>query len=249
MIIKGSVRRKSSDVFKKVLILRKQGLSYSEIKKETGIAKSTINNWLTLAGLTLSKEHLQIQTKKRLENNIIATEASKRTRALRKENEVQLFIQSVRKYFLDPFFVGGIMLYQAEGSKTNNGFSNSDFRLIRVYINFLEKYLLLNRNENISFRLYIHETRKGDLIRSVNFWSRKLNIDPEKIKVSWKHNIVTKRRTNLDYHGQFEVRIKKFRYITSKLLTVSDIILEKYQRADNAESSNGRTSVFGTEDF
>ena len=81
MITRGSVRRKSAEIFKKVIELRKREYSYTEIKKETGVAKSTINNWLTLAGLTLTKEHLNIQAKKRVENHVVATEASKRTRA------------------------------------------------------------------------------------------------------------------------------------------------------------------------
>jgi len=79
-------RRKSFELYKQVIQLRKQEHSYSQIRRETGLAKSTINNWLTYAGLTLSKEHLKIQAIKRLENHIIATEASKRTR-FKKERE------------------------------------------------------------------------------------------------------------------------------------------------------------------
>ncbi len=225
-------RRKSFDLYKKVIDLRKREFSYTEIVKETGLAKSTIQNWLTRSGLTLTKEHLEIQAKKRVLGHIVATAASKITRARRRANDVQLFIQSIKKYFSDPFFVAGIMLYEAEGTKgeNNNGFSNSDFRLIRVYINFLEKYFSLDRNINFVFRLYIHETRRNDLKRIMNFWSKKINISPEKITISWKHNIVTKRRMNLDYVGQFEVRVRKFRNLTSKLLAISDIILSKYQR-------------------
>lgn len=224
-------RRKSFDLYKKVVDLRKSEHSYSEIRKETGLAKSTIQNWLTHSGLTLTKEHLQIRAKRRALAHVIATAASKITRAKRKREEVDLFVQSVKKYFRDPFFVAGIMLYESEGSKgSSNGFSNSDFRLIRVYIKFLKKYLYLNPEANFTFRLYIHEKRKMDLGRIVGFWSNKLLVDRGAIRISWKHNVVTENRINPDYVGQFEVRVKGFRNFAGKILAVSDIILGGYQR-------------------
>jgi hypothetical protein len=224
-------RRKSFDIYKKVIELRKKEYSYSEIKKETGLAKSTINNWLSHAGLTLSKEHFDILSNKKVENHVLGMMAAKATTAKRKQLEIQAFIQSTKKYFSDPFFVAGVMLYQAEGSKgASNGFSNSDFRLVVVFVKFLEKYFLLDKGRNLTFRLYIHDSRKNDLLRILNFWSKKLSIDSKDIKLSWKHNIVTERRVNLNYVGQFEVRVRGFRNFTSKLLAVSDIILEKYKR-------------------
>ena len=88
MLTRFSVRRKSKDIFQKVTTLRKQGHSYSEIIKETGVAKSTINSWINFAGLNLSPEHLQIQLKKRVENHVLGTEASKITRLKRKDKNI-----------------------------------------------------------------------------------------------------------------------------------------------------------------
>ncbi len=231
MVTHGSVRRKSKEIFQKVIELRKKGLSYTEIQKETGIAKSTINNWLTFAGLTLSKEHLLIQNKKRIENHVLGTLASKITRAKRKAEDIDQFIQKHKSNLDDPLFVAGIMLYEAEGSKgENNGFSNSDYRLLVVFIKFVEKYFDVNRNKDISFRLYIHEVRKDDLERIIRFWSKKLDMDPKIIRVSWKHNIVTEKRINLDYVGQLNMHILNNTHFTSKLLAISDIILTRYQK-------------------
>lgn len=225
-------RRKSFDLYKKVIELRKREYSYTEIKKETGLAKSTIQNWLTYAGLTITKEHLEIQSRKRIENYYsTGVLASSIVRAKNKELRIQLFIQKVKKYFSDPFFVAGVMLYEAEGSKgENNCFSNSDFRLILTYVKFIEKYFSLDRNINMSFRLYIHETRKEDLERIKNFWAKKISIKPEILRISWKHNIVTNRRFNPDYEGQLNVRVNGVRNFTSKMLAVSDIILTRYRR-------------------
>lgn len=228
MVTKGSVRRKSKDLFEKVIKLRKAGHSYGEIRKETGLAKSTINNWITYAGLNLSKEHLEIQAVKRAENHIIGTEASKITRAKRREEDIQNFLQSVKKYFDDPFFVAGVMLYEAEGSKgSNNGFSNSDFRLITLYIKFIKRYFNVDENKDLTTRIYIHNSRVDDLARILNFWSKKTGITKNNIRISWKSNIVSARRVNMDYVGQFNIHVKRITHFTSKMLAVSDIILAR----------------------
>ncbi len=231
MITKGSVRRKSSEIFQKVIELRKKEYSYTEIVKETGVAKSTINNWLTLAGLTLTKEHMHIQAKKRLENHVVATEASKRTRARRREAEIQNFIMQNKKYFNDPFFNYGIALYESEGSKqTDCRFSNSDYRLIQTFIEFAERFFNLYRNKNMTFSLYIHETRKNDLDKILNFWAQKVRIEKNNIYIYWKRNIVVGRRENPDYTGQFSVRVMGEKVLGSKILAISDIILNKYRK-------------------
>ena len=231
MNTRGSVRRKSKSIFQKVISLRKQGFSYSEIKKETGVAKTTINNWLAYAGLTLTPEHLKIQTSKRMQNHILGTAASKLTRSRKKVFEIQRFLESVKKYFRDPFFVGGILLYEAEGSHgTSCKFSNSDYRVIRVFVNFVEKYLSLSRNINMKFEIYIHDTRVNDIEKIKSFWGNKLDINKNNIKVYWKRNKIIGRKDNPNYLGQMMVSVRGEKILGSKILAVSDIILRKYLR-------------------
>lgn len=231
MITRGSVRRKSKDTFQKVIELRKQGFSYTEIKKETGIAKSTINNWLTFAGLTLSKEHLEIQNKKRVENHVLGTIASRITRNKRKDEDIQNFIKINRINFDDPLFNYCIALFEAEGSKSVDcKFSNSDYRLIKLFILFSEKYLHLDRIKNMSYSLHVHESRRSDLDKILNFWSIKLIVPKTKFYVYWKKNIVTHRKENPDYTGQISLRLMGEKVLGSKLLAISDIILTQYQK-------------------
>ncbi len=228
MVTRGSVRRKSKEIFQKVIELRKKGFSYSEIRKETGIAKSTINNWLSLAGFTLSREHLDIQNKKRVENHVLGTMASKITRQKRKDEDIQNFIGSQKVNFNDPLFNYCIALFEAEGSKsTDCKFSNSDHRLIKLFVLFTEKYLLLNKIDNISYSLYIHETRRNDLNKILNFWANQLFVPKNKIHIYWKKNIVTHRRDNPNYLGQMNLRIMGEKVLGNKLLAISDIILKK----------------------
>lgn len=230
MVNKSSVRAKNKENFIKCVEFRKQGLSYTEIRKIVPVAKSTINNWLTLAGLTLTAEHLKIQRTKRLQNHVIATEASRITRARKADQEINKFIQEYKRFLNDPFFVAGIILYEAEGSKTQCVLSNSDYRVMQMFVTFIEKFFYLDRTENMHFRVYIHETRSGDLDKIRGFWSKKLNISAKEIALSWKKNIVIHSRENPDYVGQLSVFITGVPLLTRKLRFISDIILKKYCR-------------------
>jgi hypothetical protein len=224
-------RRKSSDLYIKVLRLRKSEHSYTEIRKATGLAKSTISDWLRHAGLTTLPEHFKIQAEKRVENYVLGTAASQVTRARRKDADVQKFIQDKKQFFNDAFFVAGIMLYEAEGSKSIDcKFSNSDYRLIVTFVRFLEKYMLLSRSENMNFDLCLHETRMNDLDRVKRFWSVKIGIPVSKFRVYWKKNKVVGRKENMDYVGQILVRVCGEKVFGSKLMAVSDIILARYLR-------------------
>lgn len=230
MINKSSVRAKNKNNFIKCVQLRKQGLSYSEIRQIVPIAKSTLNNWLTLAGLTLTAEHLEIQRTKRLQNHVIATEASRITRARNADLEIHRFIQRYKQFLNDPFFVAGIMLYEAEGSKSDCRFSNSDFRMIQMFMNFIEKYFSLDRYKHMRFSAYIHETRSSDLEKIKGFWCKKLVIQRHQLKVIWKTHVVTRRRLNPEYVGQMDLRIIGIPLFTRKLRVFSDIILRQYCR-------------------
>ncbi|HJX45689.1 MAG: hypothetical protein A2152_03155 [Candidatus Levybacteria bacterium RBG_16_35_6] len=231
MINKSSIRYKNKEKFKECIRLRKQGLSYSEIRKIIPVAKSTLQNWLTFAGLTLTKEHLEIQVRKRLEKQQIAVEASKITRQMKKEKEINKTLELHKKYFNDPFYNYGLALFEAEGCKESRcRFSNSDFRLIDIFIKYIEKYFLLKKENNMVFRLHIHETRKNDLKKIIGFWSKKINISPEKIKISWKKNKIMKRRENPEYVGQMSVSVSGESILGSKILAISDIILKRYKK-------------------
>ncbi len=123
-------------------------------------------------------------------------------------------------------------MFESEGSKsTGCRFSNSDFRLIQVFIKFVEKYLSLERNINMDFGLYIHKTRSGDLKRIQRFWSKKIQIPISKIKVYWKKNKIVGRRENQNYIGQMLIRVRGEKVLGSKMQAISDIILKKYQRS------------------
>jgi len=226
---KSTVRSENEDKFKQCLKLRLEGLSYSEIQKVIPIAKSTLQNWLTLGGLTLTCKHLEIQLKKRIEKKKAATEASRLTRMRNREQFLKTAEKKYSEFFTDQLFIMGIALYEAEGSKYDEcRLSNSDYRVIKIFLLFLKKYFSLNIKTNAKFSLFIHETRKQDLSRILTFWSDKLSVKKASFKIYWKRNEVAKKRYNLDYVGQIQVRITGMPYMTRILLLFSDIIMKPY---------------------
>lgn len=219
------VRISNSIKFRKSIELRKKGFSYSEIRREVIVAKSTLQGWLEKAGLLNTKEHIEIQLKKRIENRLVATEASRLTRERKTQAQIQSFLEKYKKEVSNPLFIGGCLLYEAEGQKKGVCiFSNSDYRMVIYFIKFIERYFDRDRIDGMIFRLYIHENRKADLLRILRFWSEKLLLPQDKILVSWKKHKV-KRRTNNDYFGQIAVKVKRSTIITKKIRAISDIIL------------------------
>lgn len=225
MVNKSSIRVQNEDRYNQCIELRKQGLSYSEIRKVIPVAKSTLQNWLTLAGLTLTREHLRIQLRKRIENRRAGTEASRLTREKKIQKQIQLFLETAQDHMSDSLLIGGCLLYEAEGQKKGEcKFSNSDYRLIKYFLTFIEKYFNRSRKDDVIFRLYIHKNRTSDLERILKFWSAKLEIPKGSIKITWKYNIA-KVRTNRDYFGQMSVVVRKSVIINRQIKAVSDILL------------------------
>lgn len=227
MVNSSSVRNNNRQKFNEVIELRKQGLSYGEIRKVIPISKSTLHCWVRLSGLTKTKEHLEIQLKKRIENKRVATEAAMLVRKERINKDIEAFLISCESHLLDPLFIAGVIAYEAEGGKLGCKFSNSDYRLILIFTNFLNKYIAPIQKLLLGYRIYVHETRSMDLNRIKKHWSKKLSIEESEMKLTWKKNIIKKRRTNSDYVGQMMVTVSS-KLILKKLQKLSDIIMKEH---------------------
>src|SRR3990172_10456311 len=102
---------------KKAIILRKKGLSYSEILKKVPVAKSTLSDWLHSVGL--SKKQKQRLTEKKLASIRRGWEKVKKIRLDRTQNIFNKSKEDISKLKInkDSLFLMGLMLYWAEGSK------------------------------------------------------------------------------------------------------------------------------------
>ena len=141
--------------------LRQQGASYREIREAIGepVSKGTLNHWLKQIVLTPEQE-LRLVEKMRSSGQHGRQLGALANRAARQQR-LQIAQAEARSQFpglMDqPLFIIGLMLYWAEGSKTQESFQfmNSDPRLIQLMMQWLRNVTGV-LDTQISIRLYTH---------------------------------------------------------------------------------------------
>lgn len=200
----------------KAIQLRKSGKSYSEILTDIPVAKSTLSLWLR--SVNLSKKQKQTLTLKKLQACWRGGEVKKRKRIERSNEIIKQAKNDVGEVSDRDLWLAGIMLYWAEGSKekeyspgTGLIFGNSDVSMVRFYLQWLKKCLLISENRLV-FEIYIHETHKDKIENVRQFWSEKTGLPLYLFKrVYFKKNKVNGNRKNkgIDYNGLLRITVRE----------------------------------------
>ena len=186
----------------KAIELRKQGKTYSEIKQELHIPKSTLSNWLTQ--YPLSEETLKILSSKIKEKKYIAIERTRLTKSKKRQNRHQE-VQRKESEELLPFtpkelYLCGLFLYWGEGLKALNGvvsLNNTDPLVIKFYYHWLVEALHIPKDK---IRVFVHLYKDMDIEKSLQFWSDYLTISRQQFD---KPYIKESTRTGIDHKGGF----------------------------------------------
>lgn len=232
----------------KALSLRKQGMSYGQIKKILKISKSTLSLWLR--GHPLSKQKIR-ELRDWNEQKI---EKYRETMRQKRETRLDQFYKE-QKSLLFPFskrelFLTGLFLYWGEGSKshlTDISLSNNNSSIIRFFINWLVKSLLVPES-NLKIQLHLYNDM--DINKELGFWSRILNIP-----LAQFYNPYIKKTSSVRInhkggfgHGTCNVRIGDVR-LTEKIQMAIRAITNKYDkcaRSSTAEQGPYKTKVAGS---
>ncbi|MDO8499888.1 MAG: hypothetical protein Q7S66_04500 [bacterium] len=189
----------------RAIVLRRLGKSYAEIQKEFPyISKSTLSRWLSALPLTKAERaNLESRLSKRFSQGL--TKAN-RTNHAKKLKRIDVAYKSAQTQFEknknDPFFISGLMMYWAEGSKTTERvqFANSDYRLVLLMIKWFKKYLNVSK---LRYRLYIHKIYEHE--KQENFWKQLIGKQPQDhLGISFKPATHGFKR-NPDYRGCMRV--------------------------------------------
>ncbi len=190
----------------KAIQLRKRGLSYGEIKKETNVAKSTLSFWLKSISLK-AEPRRRLYTK---QIQILARGSqSQKERRLR---EVEQIIKNAEKEIkipisLEAYRLIGASLYWAEGSKGKLcNITNSDPHLILFMVRWIEKILKIPA-KNLKARLNIYQQQNELKIKK--FWSDLTGIPVENFGKSYIKPISKGYRKNNLYYGTMRIEILK----------------------------------------
>lgn len=180
--------------------LRKRGFTYVDIAKITGIAKSTVSNWLS---------EKPWSRKIRGENqNRAARENKKRISLLNKARSNQfnkLYDEAERSarieythYKKNPLFLAGVMLFLAQGEQKAKNlirFTSTNMSAHRICIRFACEFLGVPK-EKVRFLLILYPSMNVKV--SVSTWAQTLKIPTTQF---YKHQTIQHKSSKPTLHS------------------------------------------------
>jgi hypothetical protein len=213
----------------KALVLRKQGKSYSQIKKILGLSKSTLSCWLR--NYPLSKQRIR-ELRDWNEQRI---ERCRETKQKKKEIRLNTFYQQQKKIIFPinqrEFYLAGLFLYWGEGAKTKTtilSLSNTDPSIIKFFIRWLIKILEVPKEE---IKIHLHLYRDMDIKREIEFWRKNLNISVGQFTKPYikKSSYKSINHKGTFGHGTCNASFGNAR-LTEKILMAIKAITDKYNK-------------------
>lgn len=208
----------------KAVELRKRGFGINEISKRLGIGKNTISLWCR--GIELTKEQKD-KFKRRVEKlaRIHHRQAMER-RIKENQNKIASIEASAKKEIgrisQRETFLMGIALYWAEGFKHPQekalGFSNSDPRLVRFYVNWLRGSLRVDLSD-ISLRVTTNISLRKRVRDFERFWSALLKIPQSQFTKPFFQRTKQKKvyPKGRRYYGVLRIRVRKSSLLFKKM--------------------------------
>lgn len=162
--------------------LRKQGKSYSQIKDDLGVSKSTLSLWLR--DIPLSKDRMR----ELRDYNQERIEKTRSTKFHKKYKRLQTVYEKVSKDIRTlskrELIIAGFFLYWAEGGKTKSytlTFANTDPGMIRAFIKWVK--VLGGPIERMYVRLQLYsDMTESDEIR---YWMNEIHLPKSYFRKSY----------------------------------------------------------------
>ena len=190
--------------------LRKKGYSYGKIKQITGLSKDTIS--CCSRDIKLSSNQIKQLDLNRQHGQTLASLKGAKSNQLKRINSEKTLLEEgvkqVGKVTSRDKFIAGIMLYQAEGSKTNNAveFTNSDPATIKFMVMWSEKFCQILR-ENLKCSLWLHDNLDESI--AIDYWTKYLKISKSQFNKTYfakNKPDSLKIRKNIHQYGIIKVR-------------------------------------------
>ncbi len=180
--------------YSRALKLRKQGLSYNQIKNSLGISKSTLSLWLRNLPLT-EDQLLKLRVKEKRIETFRNTMKKKREKKLKKYYEYEK--NKLKPFTQRDLFIAGLFLYWGEGNKTARhtiGIYNTDPSMIKFALIWLTQSLNIPKDK---IRINLHLYSDMNVNREINFWLKELRLNRNQlnkpyIKKSTKKSLTRK---------------------------------------------------------
>lgn len=190
-----------------VISLRKQGLSYSEIRAKTPLAKSTVSDWCK--DIKLTKRQILRLNRLKVNGSYVGCLKGSKVNQEKRAEEIHRIKETAKSEVLllskEKFWLAGLMLYWAEGHKSGKvGISNSDPNIIEFMMEWLRRYCNID-NSRFKPHLNLHSGQNEDEIKE--FWSKIIKLPEEQFGKSYIKKEGTGHRKNILYRGTLRVDI------------------------------------------
>lgn len=209
----------------RALELREQGKSYSQIKGELGVSKSSLSLWLR--HLPLSKERvreLRDTNEQRIEKfrNTMAAKVQKRLEEVYSREQKRLLPLSNKE-----LLIAGLFLYWGEGTKTQRfqiGVSNTNPKVIQFSIFWLKKVFNVDPAK-IKVKLHLYSDMDEDSEK--RHWSKLLNIPLTQFKKPYVKSTTLRGLTFKGFgHGTCNIEVNG-RDLHETIMQGLDVIVDR----------------------
>jgi len=183
----------------KAFELRLLGQSYSSIRETLGLkSKGTLSCWFKDLVLTEKARVLLEKNNQLAQDRGLFSFNAKRTKAIGLENKSfeKEGSRLIKKFNLNDLFIIGIILYWAEGTKSEKSkdclsFSNSDPDMIAGFTKFLIKFMNIPKDK---IRGGIHLYPNSNINQARKYWSKITSIPEKKFYIVTQLSISSQRK-------------------------------------------------------
>lgn len=206
--------------------LRRQGLSYKEIREKVDVAKSTLSLWLK--DVPLKPEHRARLYTQQIEILSRGTASQQE----RRKREIDLIIEKSFSEIafplsLEAYRLFGVALYWGEGNKTKNfGFTNSDPRLVIFMIDWLKTVFNL---EPTTLKAHLNIYSQQDDAALKNFWSELTGIPVANFGKSFIKPANKGSKKNNLYYGTISIYVPKATNLIHVVYAWRKAVLQKLE--------------------
>lgn len=199
---------------RKVIELRRDGKSYSEIKNLVSVSKSSLSLWLRSIPLT-NDQIERIKSKKAR-----AVEKFRETMKLKRQKRLQDYYKEQSKIYLPmterELYYAGLFLYWGEGNKASRNtvsISNTDPDVLKFSLLWMVRCLKIPK---YAIKVALHLYKDMDIENELSFWSKELGVSKNYFN---KPYIKKTLKTSIDQKG--------FGHGTCNLIVQNTVIKEK----------------------
>jgi len=189
---------------------RRLGLSILDLVKKYNIPKTTI--WYHIKDVKLTPE---------VKNKILSNQGGSKKKKIEEEKRAEQNARQLLVSLNRELIVAAAMLYWAEGHKKSFVFTNSDSKMLILYIKFLKNVLLV-KNNDISVLVRISDPITEEKVMS--FWPKILRLPHSVFSINYD-NIQNKTKTDF---GICRVMVKKSSYYHKIMKSIIDLLQREF---------------------